>query len=170
MIRRFWQAGEPATFAGKHYFLQDAETGPPPAHDIRLWVGAYGPKMLRLTGRAADGLLVTSIYLPPEQAKERLNRVNEAAQEAGRDPVRIRKGYSVLGVLEAPGLESPGFRSSRPGLVIGDAATWVDWIVDAHEQIGFDTFICWPVRGDEAGQIEVFLREVVPEVRSRIAN
>ncbi len=170
VIRRFWQAGEPATFAGEHYSLEDAETGPPPAHDIRLWVGAYGPKMLRLAGRAADGLLMTSIYLPPEKAGERLSWVTEAAREAGRDPAQIRKGYNVLGVLEAPGLESPGFRSSRPGLVIGDAQTWVDWIVDVHERVGFDTFICWPVRGDETGQIEVFLRDVVPAVRDRLAS
>jgi hypothetical protein len=40
-----------ATFNGKFYRLDGAQTGPRPFHPIRIWLGAYGPKMLRLTGR-----------------------------------------------------------------------------------------------------------------------
>ena len=41
-----------------------------PSHDIGIWVGAYKPRMLRLTGRAADGSLPSLGYLPGGLADE----------------------------------------------------------------------------------------------------
>ena len=38
-----------ATFHGKFYKLDGAQTGPRPFHPIRIWVGSYEPRMLKLT-------------------------------------------------------------------------------------------------------------------------
>ena len=48
-LRRFWE-----------------DEGPKPAHRIGIWTGAYGPRMLRITGRLADGWL--PIYFSPRVA------------------------------------------------------------------------------------------------------
>ena len=42
-------------FEGEHYRAVGLHAGPAPAHDIPVWIGAYKPRMLRLTGRLADG-------------------------------------------------------------------------------------------------------------------
>ncbi|GAB3385345.1 hypothetical protein GCM10027452_36600 [Micromonospora halotolerans] len=38
---------------GEHYRVVGAKRGPAPAHPVRVWVGAYKPRMLRLVGRPA---------------------------------------------------------------------------------------------------------------------
>jgi alkanesulfonate monooxygenase SsuD/methylene tetrahydromethanopterin reductase-like flavin-dependent oxidoreductase (luciferase family) len=59
VIRGIWDASErvPLRIDGKHYQLVGAKRGPAPAHHIPIWLGAYRPRMLRLTGRKADGWL-----------------------------------------------------------------------------------------------------------------
>jgi alkanesulfonate monooxygenase SsuD/methylene tetrahydromethanopterin reductase-like flavin-dependent oxidoreductase (luciferase family) len=61
--------------------------GPPPAHDIGLWIGAYGPRMLRLTGRLGDGWLPSlgGHYLKPDDIPPMQAAIDEAAEAAGRD-------------------------------------------------------------------------------------
>ena len=54
-------------FVGEHYAVRGAKRGPEPAHDIGIWLGAYKPRMLRLTGRKADGWLPSLSYLAREE-------------------------------------------------------------------------------------------------------
>jgi alkanesulfonate monooxygenase SsuD/methylene tetrahydromethanopterin reductase-like flavin-dependent oxidoreductase (luciferase family) len=78
-------------FDGKHYHVHGAKRGPAPAHNISIWIGAYGPRMLRLIGEKADGWLPSLSYMQPGDL-ERGNRIiDEAAQAAGRDPRKIRR-------------------------------------------------------------------------------
>jgi alkanesulfonate monooxygenase SsuD/methylene tetrahydromethanopterin reductase-like flavin-dependent oxidoreductase (luciferase family) len=125
-IREFWN-GE-----GKW-------NGPPPAHDIGIWIGAYRPRMLRITGALADGWVPSLGYLPPEEVPEAMARVDEAAREAGRDPAVIRRVYNLR---EGAGAEE-----------LADFAT----------ELGFDTFI-FPV-GDDLDRL---MREVIPAVREEV--
>ncbi|CCW13918.1 hypothetical protein EBESD8_44820 [Rhodococcus aetherivorans] len=56
VIRELWadrRGG--ARVDGTHYRLAGAKRGPAPAHDIGIWLGAYGPRMLALTGRPPTG-------------------------------------------------------------------------------------------------------------------
>jgi alkanesulfonate monooxygenase SsuD/methylene tetrahydromethanopterin reductase-like flavin-dependent oxidoreductase (luciferase family) len=68
VIRQLWDARTRggARLAGEHYQLAGAKRGPEPLHDIEIWLGAYQPRMLRLTGRVADGWLPSSAYLSPD--------------------------------------------------------------------------------------------------------
>jgi len=54
----------------------------------QIWIGAHGPRMLRLVGRYADGYFPAFPHLPEEYAR-RLEAVRAAASDAGRDPMAI---------------------------------------------------------------------------------
>ncbi|GAA1791615.1 hypothetical protein GCM10009795_041630 [Nocardioides hankookensis] len=70
-------------------------SGPAPVHDVEVWIGAIGPKMLALTGRVGDGWLPSQSYVPPEDLAERNARIDDAALAAGRDPSAVRRLYNV---------------------------------------------------------------------------
>ena len=85
IIRTLWTDERAQRISGKHYQLAGAKTGPRPPHDIGIWLGAYRPRMLRLTGRLADGWLPSSPGAPPEKLAEMNGIIDAAAREAGRD-------------------------------------------------------------------------------------
>jgi alkanesulfonate monooxygenase SsuD/methylene tetrahydromethanopterin reductase-like flavin-dependent oxidoreductase (luciferase family) len=97
IMRAFLDMEPSVRLDGKHYRAAGAKPGPPPAHRIGLWVGAYGPRMLRLTGRLGDGWLpsVGGSYLAAEDVPERQRRIDEAARRAGRDPGDIVRAANV---------------------------------------------------------------------------
>ncbi len=138
--------------------------GPAVRQRPQVWLGAQQPRMLGLVGRRADGWVAPlNIYVPPDEVPERQRIIDDAARAAGRDPARVRRIYNVLGTIGA-GSATPG----SPGLV-GDAATWVDFLATAVTELGFDTFVIWP-HGDTGAQLELLAREVVPAVRRRVAH
>src|ERR687892_704054 len=65
IVRGFWSGERSVTVEGEHYRVKGAKPGPPPAHPIGIWVGAYGPRMLRVTGRLGDGWLPSLGFLEP---------------------------------------------------------------------------------------------------------
>ena len=53
-------------------------------HEIGIWLGALKPRMLALTGRAADGWSVSLGYAGPDELPAMQRRIDEAAAAAGR--------------------------------------------------------------------------------------
>ncbi len=51
---------------------------------LEMWMAAYGPKALRLTGEQADGFILQTA--DPDIARWTIGAVRTAAKEAGRDP------------------------------------------------------------------------------------
>jgi alkanesulfonate monooxygenase SsuD/methylene tetrahydromethanopterin reductase-like flavin-dependent oxidoreductase (luciferase family) len=49
VIRLMWSGERGLRFEGRHYRLEGVHSGPVPAHDIGIWIGALGPRMLALT-------------------------------------------------------------------------------------------------------------------------
>jgi alkanesulfonate monooxygenase SsuD/methylene tetrahydromethanopterin reductase-like flavin-dependent oxidoreductase (luciferase family) len=139
VIRAFW-AGN-GTVSGRHYALDGVDPGPPPAHEIGIWLGVYKPRGLRLVGELADGWVPSLRYAPPETIPELSRHVDEAAAAAGRDPGSIRRIYNVMADVPAAQLS--------------------EW----RAELGFDTFVFWPQGGDVVRQVERFAEEVVPAVR-----
>src|SRR5918911_1617025 len=84
VIRALWTPGRAVSFEGKHYRLRGARPGPIPPHPIGIWLGAYKPRMLRLTGRLADGWIPSMAYLKPDAVADASARIDKAAQRAGR--------------------------------------------------------------------------------------
>jgi alkanesulfonate monooxygenase SsuD/methylene tetrahydromethanopterin reductase-like flavin-dependent oxidoreductase (luciferase family) len=97
IMRSFLDMDQSVRFEGRHYRAAGAKPGPAPLHRIGLWVGAYGPRMLRLTGRRGDGWLpsVGGAYLPEDQVLERQRMIDEAARRAGRDPSEVVRAANV---------------------------------------------------------------------------
>ncbi len=138
---------------GRHYRVVGAKRGPAPAHDIGIWVGAYKPRMLRLTGRLADGWVPSLTYLPdgPAQLAEMNAHIDEGAAAAGRDPRAVRRLLNV-----PPPDQWPGAGGTR----------WAEALAGLALEYGVSGFI---LASDDTALIEEFARKVAPEVRRRVA-
>lgn len=158
VIRLFWSGERSIDFEGRFYSVRGLHPGPPPEHPIGIWVGAYRPRMLALTGRLADGWVPSLPYAPPGQIPALQERIDEAARAAGRDPTEIRRVYNVVGTIDGGG---DGLR--------GTAAEWVDWLTSFAVELRFDTLIFWP-QGEVVAQVERFAQEVAPAVREAVAT
>ncbi|MDX6615391.1 MAG: hypothetical protein QOD60_482 [Solirubrobacterales bacterium] len=105
IIRAFWAADGAIDAGGPHYRVKGAKGGPPPAHPIGLWIGAYKPRMLRLTGRLGDGWLPSygnPPYMPAEDVPKMHAAVDEGAREAGRDPADVKRVLNVMHLEGSP--------------------------------------------------------------------
>ncbi len=118
VIREVWASDRPGgvRVRGEWYTVDGAKRGPAPRHDIGIWLGAYKPWMLGLTGRAADGWIASLGFLPGGPAGlAALNaRIDDGAAEAGRDPGSIRRLLNVGGA----------FTPSAEGLLRGPPGRW----------------------------------------------
>jgi hypothetical protein len=95
VIRAVWSGEGSVRVRGDHYHVAGLHAGPAPAHPVGIWLGAYKPRMLRLTGRLADGWLPSMGYAGPQQLASMNATIDEAARRAGRDPAAIRRLYNV---------------------------------------------------------------------------
>src|SRR5918998_4472967 len=59
-----------------------------PESRLEVWVAAYGPKALALTGEVGDGYILQ--LADPDIAEWMIKAVRSAAERAGRDPAAIR--------------------------------------------------------------------------------
>jgi alkanesulfonate monooxygenase SsuD/methylene tetrahydromethanopterin reductase-like flavin-dependent oxidoreductase (luciferase family) len=150
VIRAVWSDERSVRYDGAHYRLDGYHPGPPPAHPIGIWLGAYKPRMLRLTGEKADGWVPSLRQgITPADLGELDRRVTDAAVGAGRDPKDVRRVWNVMGA------------SDDPRRFADDLATWAT-------EHGADTFVLWPDGEDQEGQVERFAAEVAPAVRDAI--
>jgi alkanesulfonate monooxygenase SsuD/methylene tetrahydromethanopterin reductase-like flavin-dependent oxidoreductase (luciferase family)/FAD/FMN-containing dehydrogenase len=97
VIREVWDAAARGGVRvdGEFYRVHGAKRGPAPAHPIPIWLGAYKPRMLRLTARLADGWLPSLSYLKPGDLARGNAVIDEAAGKAGRDPREITRLLNV---------------------------------------------------------------------------
>ncbi len=110
VIRTIWAGQRSVRVDGAHYRVLGAKSGPSPAHDIGIWLGAYGPRMLRLTGAQADGWLPSLGYAGVAKLPEMSATIDEAAQAAGREPSAVRRLYNISGTFGA----GTGFLAGPP--------------------------------------------------------
>jgi alkanesulfonate monooxygenase SsuD/methylene tetrahydromethanopterin reductase-like flavin-dependent oxidoreductase (luciferase family) len=158
LLRLLWSDQRSVRFTGQHYRVVGVKPGPAPAHAIGIWVGAFGPRMLALIGRVADGWVPSSAYASPERLPAAQARIDDAAAAAGRDPAAIRRLYNVSGRI-GPG--GGGFLDGPPG-------QWVEQLLPLVTEIGMDTFVLWPTE-DPARQVRLFADEVAPALREAVA-
>ena len=159
VIRGIWDVTERGGVRvdGEHHRVRGAKRGPEPAHDISIWLGAYKPRMLRLTGRKADGWLPSLMYLSLDDLAPANRTIDEAAVAAGRDPREVRRLLNLQGAFGATG----------GGPLQGPPEQWVEELLALVLEHGFSTFI---LAGDDPGTIEVFAQEVAPALREAVAR
>ncbi|MCH7587618.1 MAG: LLM class flavin-dependent oxidoreductase [Chloroflexi bacterium] len=114
--------------------------GPKPAHKIPIWIGARGPRILRLVGRMGDGLFASYNYDRPENLAAANQRIDEGAAQAGRDPSEIRRGYNLMGVIELCSGEKSASDAEGKNLY-GVTNYWVERILNWYTEFRQDTFI-----------------------------
>ena len=158
VMRLAWSKERSVRFDGEIYTLKGLKPGPHPAHEIGIWVGAGGPRMLSLIGRLADGWVPSMGWATPDKLPGMHGRIDEGAARAGRDPGEIQRLYNLSGTIGSEG----------DGLLEGPASKWVEQLSRFALELGMDTFIYWPAE-DHVRQIELFADEVVPAVREAVA-
>jgi alkanesulfonate monooxygenase SsuD/methylene tetrahydromethanopterin reductase-like flavin-dependent oxidoreductase (luciferase family) len=146
ILRGFWSGERSVIVRGQHHRVEGARPGPPPAHPIGIWVGGYGPRMLRLTGRLGDGWLPSLGYMKPEDAPRMQAAVDEGARAAGRDPCEIERALNVM-ALE------------------GDPGVWADRLAGIVTDLGFSTLLVGLPGEDPVGTVRRLGEEVAPRVR-----
>jgi alkanesulfonate monooxygenase SsuD/methylene tetrahydromethanopterin reductase-like flavin-dependent oxidoreductase (luciferase family) len=87
IIKAMWTQ-ERATFEGTYYHVKEAWCEPKPDPKPTIMVGAFRPKMLRLTARHADWWNVSSTGI--EDYRTYLQEFEKACEEVGRDPSTVR--------------------------------------------------------------------------------
>jgi alkanesulfonate monooxygenase SsuD/methylene tetrahydromethanopterin reductase-like flavin-dependent oxidoreductase (luciferase family) len=158
VMRLIWSEERSVRFDGEIYTLKGVKPGPRPAHEIGIWVGAGGPRMLGLIGRLADGWIPSMGWATPDRLPEMHERIDAGAENAGREPGEIRRVYNVSGNIGAEG----------DGLLEGPPSKWVEQLTRFALELGMDTFIYWPSENRER-QVELFAGEVAPAVREAVA-
>lgn len=157
IIRGIWAVGERGGLrvAGDFHHVNGAKRGPAPAHGIDIWLGAYKPKMLALTGRTADGWLPSLGYLKPGDLTRGNAAIDASAEAAGRTPAAVRRMLNISGAFSA--------RSA--GLLQGPVSQWVDELTELVLTEGMSAFI---LGSDDPSDIQRFGQEVAPAVREAV--
>ena len=132
--------GQVVDYEGKRVSLQRAQLLPVPAQQPHppIWIGGAGPRRtLPLVARYAD---VWHSFGTPNSMRGAMERIDQLASEAGRDPSSI---------LRAGSLSLDDLETSRK-----HAGKWRD--------AGYGYLVCgWPGAG--ASQVEAFARDVMPD-------
>lgn len=132
---------------GEHYQIAGLRRGPRPAHEIGIWLGAYKPRMLALTGAKADGWLPSLEYIKSPTIAESNAMIDEAAIAAGRQPSDIRRLLNIMRLN-------------------GDTADeWSEQLLELVLEHGFSGFF---LGGDDPEMIRVLGEEVAPRVRAAV--
>ncbi|MFN8113450.1 MAG: LLM class flavin-dependent oxidoreductase [Solirubrobacterales bacterium] len=154
VIRAIWDTGQRSLrIEGVHYGLAGARPGPAPAHEVELWLGAYKPRMLRLTGAKADGWVPSVGYAQVKELGDMCARIDDAARDAGREPGAIRR---MLNVGSIAGTTFPE----------GEPATWPEQLCSVAVETGISSFI---LAADDEATIRVWATEVAPATRELVA-
>lgn len=133
---------------GRYHRVHGAKRGPRPAHDIPIWIGAYKPRMLALTGRKADGWLPSLGYMQPGDLARGNAAIDEAAASVARDPREIRRLLNV-------------------GRLAADPGVFAERLAQLALEEGIGTFI---LAGDDPNLLQEFGAEVAPAVRELVAR
>lgn len=157
VIRSLWTPGPPVYFEGRHYRLDGVRPGPPPPHDIAIWLGAYQRRMLELTGRVADGWVPTLAYAAPNELGPMTRTIDAAAGDTGRNPAAIRRIYNVTGA----------FTRQARGFLQGPPAMWAEQLSELVFEHGMSAFILGP-GSEPVGDLQRFAHEVAPAVRAAV--
>ncbi len=144
VIRGMWDVTTRSQLVGGQYYpVKGAKRGPSPAHEVPIWIGAYKPRMLRLTGAKGDGWLPSLPYLQPGDLQAGNARIDDAAADAGRHPSEVRRLLNLGGDVS------------------------VDQLAAFALEDGVSTFI---VMGDDPTMLQRFADETIPAVREAVES
>lgn len=156
VIKMMWSGERGLRFEGEYYQLDGAHSGPAPPHPLGIWLGAYGPRSLRITAEHADGW-VPSFRGDMDQIAAMSSQMTTNLDALGRDAREFRRIINVNGQV---------MDTSGDGPFYGPPEQWVHNIMELALTHQFDTFIFW---GDGDDQLARFAEEVAPAAREAFA-
>jgi F420-dependent oxidoreductase-like protein len=98
IVHRSWKPG-PFSFHGEHYRIEDLDALPKPVqqpHPPLLVGGSGGPRSLALAAQWADEY--NTPFAPPERCRELRARLDDACEQAGREPIPLSVMTRLQGV------------------------------------------------------------------------
>ncbi len=101
IIKLLWRKDKKVDFDGKFWKLKDAVLSLKPIKKNRappIWIGAFGPKMLELTGKIGDGWL--PFNLNSRRYKDSLEKIQTSAKNHGRNPEEITPGNELCLIID----------------------------------------------------------------------
>ena len=169
IIKALWTE-ETATFAGRYYQVIDAHCEPKPDPLPLVMMGAFKPKMLRLTAKYADWWNVSSTGI--EGYRRMAAECERACAEVGRDPATLRRtwgGGCICAPTQAAAEALGGDRYSTdndddfsfvgtPQQVIAQMRPFID--------LGVDYFIVDCGGFPNLTTLELLISEVLPAVNA----
>jgi alkanesulfonate monooxygenase SsuD/methylene tetrahydromethanopterin reductase-like flavin-dependent oxidoreductase (luciferase family) len=158
ILHGLWNVSD-FSYAGKHFQIEAATIEQKPAHQIPIWLGVFGPHMIDLAGRKADGWMPSYQFLAPEQAFRTRERLRTAARDAGRNPDEITYAYNVPVQIEHAAVTTKGRIAGTADEVAQQLAELV--------RHGFTFLNLWTV-GDDDAQREMLANQVIPAVRESV--
>ena len=165
IIRAMWSGAPAAQYTGAYYRLSGVHPGPRPVHDMGIWIGGYGPRVLKLIGRAADGWVCPLMnYVPPEPAAQLSAVIDGAARQVHRPLSAIRRIYIVPGRVSS---SAPRPASDADRSIVGPVDHWVEVLEHLAADLGFGTFVF--AGPSDPHTLRTFINEVAPRVRERVA-
>jgi alkanesulfonate monooxygenase SsuD/methylene tetrahydromethanopterin reductase-like flavin-dependent oxidoreductase (luciferase family) len=155
VIRAVWDtSARSIRHEGEHYRVVGAHPGPKPVHPVEIWLGAYRNRMLRLTGRTADGWLPSQGYADPSTLPGMNTTIDDAAVAAGRDPSAIRRMYNINGSF-----------GSGSDFLTGSPRDWAEQLAELTLSTGMS---CYILATDDPSAVRTFADEVAPAVRELV--
>lgn len=142
------------TLKGEHYAVTGLHPGPRPAHVVEIWLGAYRARMLRVTGRQAQGWLPSMGYAEPPSLPAMNAVIDEAADRAGRGPSAVRRMYNIVGRF-----------GTGSGFLQGSSHDWAEQLAELTLTTGMSTYI---LGSDDREVVARFAAEVAPAVRDLV--
>ncbi len=151
VIRGVWAGEGTVRVEGRHHRVVGLHAGPAPSHQVEIWLGAYKPRMLRVTGRLADGWLPSMAYADPDALGAMNATIDEAAVAAGRAPEDVRRLYNVAG--------------GRGAGLTGGPHDWAEQLAGLTLEHGMSTFV---LGTDDVDTVRRFATEVAPATRELV--
>jgi alkanesulfonate monooxygenase SsuD/methylene tetrahydromethanopterin reductase-like flavin-dependent oxidoreductase (luciferase family) len=170
IIKAMW-TGKKATFSGAYYRVSDAWCEPKPDPLPPIMVGAFKPKMLRLTAQYADEWNVSSTGI--RRYRRLLETFERACADVGRPPAAVRRSWGGGCVCRRVQAEAERIAGTRyntdaleddfdfvgtPGQIIGQMRPFID--------LGVSSFLLDCGGFPDLTTLELLINEVMPALNN----
>ena len=178
---RMWTEDR-ATFAGKHYRIENALCAPKPVQrPLPIWIGGRKPRILRIGAKWAQAFnwLPEGGFPTPEQVRGGMRDIDEACRAAKRDPKTLRhsvflsaligederRANEIVAEVAAKAKLSPAeWRTAKPGTMVGSPEQ-VAARLREHQAAGAeDANIIFPY-GHDVAMTRLLGEQVAPALR-----
>jgi len=158
ILKAMWSQS-PATFQGKHYHIENAESEPLPVPPPPILIGGGGEKRtLRLVAQYADWMNIP--FATPDIFRHKLNVLRNHCQDVGRDYDEIKKS-AWLYLYITPDGEQPAAISGDRFVMHGNPEQIAEQLKQ-YVDIGIEHFMLRFQDFPSTDGLDAFIKHVAP--------